>query len=130
MSEVQTRVPSSSADSLSERAPEWTSSVAHSLMSNEPPHAAWRPSSPCSSAPGLGQRFIVPRALEGIAASSGAACAEGEPEPSFVLQAMGYEPEWGIGAVRFSLGHATTAADVDAVLEALPPIVSQLRAEG
>jgi cysteine desulfurase len=77
-----------------------------------------------------GASVVVALDLEGVAASSGAACEEGEAEPSFVLQAMGYPPEWGIGAVRFSLGHTNTADDVERVLGILPPIVARLREEG
>jgi cysteine desulfurase len=77
-----------------------------------------------------GPSVVVALDLEGIAASSGAACAEGEPEPSFVLEAMGFPTDWGIGGVRLSLGRSNTEADVDAVLETLPPILARLRAEG
>jgi len=77
-----------------------------------------------------GASLVVALDLEGIAASSGAACAEGEPEPSFVLQAMGFSPRWGIGALRFSLGRSNSQEDVDAVLEVLPAIVARLREEG
>lgn len=76
-----------------------------------------------------GTSVVVALDLEGIGASSGAACSEGEAEPSFVLRAMGLSPEWGIGAVRFSLGRANTEADVERVLEVLPPIVARLRVE-
>jgi cysteine desulfurase len=76
-----------------------------------------------------GASVVIALDLEGIAASSGAACAEGEPESSFVLEAMGFSPDWGVGAVRFSLGHANSEADVGAVLEVLPQIVARLRAE-
>jgi len=74
-----------------------------------------------------GASVVIALDLEGIAASSGAACSEGEPEPSFVLEAMGFPPDWGIGAVRFSLGRANTGEDVEAVLEVLPRIVAHLR---
>jgi cysteine desulfurase len=77
-----------------------------------------------------GASVVVALDLEGVAASSGAACAEGEPEPSFVLQAMGFSADWGIGAVRFSLGRANTIQDVEAVLEVLPRVVARQRAEG
>jgi cysteine desulfurase len=75
-----------------------------------------------------GDSVVLHLDQEGIAASSGAACAEGEPEPSFVLAAMGLPPEWGIGSLRLSLGHANDKADVARVLETLPGIVAQLRA--
>ena len=76
-----------------------------------------------------GPSLVVALDLEGIAASSGAACSSGDPAPSRVLEALGMGPEWGIGALRLTLGHATTEADIDTVLELLPPIVARLRAE-
>ncbi len=76
-----------------------------------------------------GASVVVALDLEGIAASSGAACSEGEPEPSAVLTAMGLAAEWGIGAVRFSLGRGSSEADVDALLAVLPGIVARLRDE-
>ncbi|MBN1955676.1 MAG: cysteine desulfurase [Anaerolineae bacterium] len=76
-----------------------------------------------------GAWVVINLDLAGIAASSGAACSEGDPEPSFVLEAMGFSPDWGIGAVRFSLGRSTTEDDVDAVLGVLPGIIEQLCAQ-
>ncbi len=76
-----------------------------------------------------GASVVIALDLEGIAASSGAACSEGEARPSPVLEAMGLPPEWAIGALRLSLGRYNTEADVDAVLEVLPPIIARLRAE-
>ena len=75
-----------------------------------------------------GESVVLNLDQERIAASSGAACAEGEPEPSFVLAAMGLPQEWGLGSLRLSLGHANDEADVTRVLEVLPCIVAQLRA--
>lgn len=74
-----------------------------------------------------GASVVVQLDLEGIAASSGAACAEGEAEPSEVLTAMGFPPEWAIGALRLTLGRDNTEADVDTLLEVLPRIVAHLR---
>ncbi len=74
-----------------------------------------------------GDSVVLHLDQEGIAASSGAACAEGEPEPSYVLTALGLPLEWGIGSLRLSLGHANDEADVARVLEVLPGIVEQLR---
>lgn len=74
-----------------------------------------------------GASVVIALDLQGIAASSGAACAEGEPRPSPVLEAMGLAPDWSVGAVRFSLGRSNTEADVEAVLEVVPPIVTRLR---
>ncbi len=63
----------------------------------------------------------------GVCASAGAACASGAPEPSHVLGAMGVGPADARGAVRFTLGHTTTAADVDRALAATPAAVARLR---
>lgn len=77
-----------------------------------------------------GESIVQALDMAGIAASSGAACAEGEPEPSFVLQALGFENDWGVGSLRLTLGRSNDEADVDRVLEVLPGIVSQLRKAG
>jgi cysteine desulfurase len=77
-----------------------------------------------------GESLVLGLDLEGIAASSGAACAEGEPEPSFVLTAMELPPDWGIGSLRLTLGRANDEPDVARVLEVLPGIVERLRASG
>lgn len=66
--------------------------------------------------------------LEGIAVSSGSACAVGSLEPSHVLLAMGVSPPLARAAVRFSLGRANTEADVDEILAALAKVVTRLRA--
>jgi len=66
--------------------------------------------------------------LLGICASSGSACTTGEPEPSHVLRAMGLSSMQAQGALRFSLGRGTTAAEVDTVAEALRGIIEKLRA--
>ncbi len=77
-----------------------------------------------------GESIVLSLDLEGVAASSGAACAEGEPEPSFVLAAMGLSPDWGIGSLRLTLGHSNDEADVARVLEVLPGVIEGLRASG
>jgi cysteine desulfurase len=51
--------------------------------------------------------------LEGLAVSTGAACAAGALEPSHVLRAMGLPPERVQGSVRFSLGRGNREADVE-----------------
>jgi cysteine desulfurase len=51
--------------------------------------------------------------LEGIAASTGAACAAGGTQPSHVLAAMGLPPDRVQASLRFSLGRATSSPDVD-----------------
>jgi len=59
----------------------------------------------------------------GVAASSGAACSSGGSEPSHVLIAMGVPAEEALAAVRFSLGATSTLADVNHVLQAVPPLL-------
>jgi cysteine desulfurase len=58
-------------------------------------------------------------ALGDVAASTGSACHSGSVTLSPVLEAMGIAPEIGMGAVRFSLGRTTTAAEVDEVVRRL-----------
>jgi cysteine desulfurase len=64
----------------------------------------------------------------GICVSSGSACTSGSLDPSHVLTAMGFSPARARGSVRFSLGMYNTDAEVDYVLEKLPPIIAELRA--
>jgi cysteine desulfurase len=63
----------------------------------------------------------------GIAASSGSACTSGSLEPSHVMRAMDIPFTAAHGSVRFSLSRYNTMAEVERVIEALPPIVDQLR---
>jgi len=63
----------------------------------------------------------------GIAAHSGSACSSETLEPSPVLEAMGVEAE---RSLRLSTGWSTTDADVDRFAEAIPGVVSRLRALG
>ncbi len=51
--------------------------------------------------------------LDGIAASTGSACHDGEAALSSTLAAMDVDPAIGAGAVRFSLGRATTAGEIE-----------------
>ena len=63
------------------------------------------------------------KGLDGVAASTGSACHSGRIELSPVLEAMGVAPEVGMGAIRFSLGRATTREELDAVAERLSAIL-------
>ena len=74
-----------------------------------------------------GEALIVSLDLEGFSASSGSACTSGSTEPSHVLLALGLDRDLAQGSLRLSLGRDTTAADIDALIEALPPIVARLR---
>jgi cysteine desulfurase len=66
--------------------------------------------------------------LAGVAASSGSACTALTQTTSHVLRAIGCTPEEAEGSLCFTLGRWSVAADVDAVLDRLPPIVARLRA--
>ena len=57
--------------------------------------------------------------LDGVAASTGAACHSGSVELSPVLKAMGISPEVGMGAIRFSLGRTTTVQELERVVDLL-----------
>ena len=63
-------------------------------------------------------------ALDGVAASTGAACHADSVELSPVLRAMAVPPLVGMGSVRFSLGRMTTEAEIDQVLERLAGLAS------
>jgi cysteine desulfurase len=76
-----------------------------------------------------GESLLVLLDLAGIAVSLGSACAAGSAEPSHVLLAMGLDREAARSAIRLSLGPATTAADIDRVLDVLPRLVAQVRGE-
>jgi cysteine desulfurase len=66
----------------------------------------------------------------GVACSAGSACASGAVTPSHVLLAMGREPAEARETVRFSLGHASTEADVDATVAAVAEALETLAPEG
>jgi cysteine desulfurase len=60
-------------------------------------------------------------------ASSGSACTSASSEPSHVLVSMGIAREWVFGALRLTFGLDNSPADVDALLEAIPPLVVAAR---
>jgi cysteine desulfurase len=65
--------------------------------------------------------------LAGVAVSGGSACSTGAMEPSHVLTAMGVPRELALGAIRFSLGHETSEADVARAAEVFPGVVAKVR---
>jgi len=74
-----------------------------------------------------GESLLLNLDLKGIAASSGSACTSGSLDPSHVLLAIGLSHEVAHGSLRLTLGRDNTDAEIDYVLETLPPIVERLR---
>ncbi|MEP6798147.1 MAG: cysteine desulfurase family protein [Lapillicoccus sp.] len=100
------------------------------------PGGVWVPGDGVSRLPG-NAHLIVPGCegdsllylldAAGIECSTGSACQAGVPQPSHVLLAMGLPQERARGALRVTLGHTSTGADVEAFLEALPGAVERAR---
>jgi cysteine desulfurase len=63
----------------------------------------------------------------GVSVSTGSACQAGVPQPSHVLLAMGVPESDARGALRVTLGHTSTQADVDTFIDALPAAVERAR---
>lgn len=63
----------------------------------------------------------------GFACSSGSACKTGNPEPSEVITSLGFSREWALGSLRITLGVDSTVEHVEALLNALPPLVEKAR---
>jgi cysteine desulfurase len=77
-----------------------------------------------------GDSLLMLLDARGIACSTGSACSAGVPQPSHVLLAMGCTEEHARSSLRFSLGHTSTAADVEALAGAIAPVVERARAAG
>ncbi|MCW2771833.1 MAG: aminotransferase, class [Nocardioides sp.] len=75
-----------------------------------------------------GDSLLMLLDARGIECSTGSACSAGVPQPSHVLLAMGCADEAARHSLRFSLGHTSTQADVDALVEAIGPCVERARA--
>jgi len=74
-----------------------------------------------------GEAILLMLNRYGVCASSGSACTSGSLEPSHVLRAMGVPFTAAHGSVRFSLSRYTTEAEIDLVIERMPPIIHRLR---
>jgi cysteine desulfurase len=77
-----------------------------------------------------GDSLLMLLDAKGIECSTGSACTAGVAQPSHVLLAMGMDPAAARGSLRFSLGHTSVPADVDAVASAIGPVVSRARGAG
>ncbi|MET9910689.1 cysteine desulfurase family protein [Streptomyces sp. NPDC006476] len=77
-----------------------------------------------------GDSLLLLLDAQGIECSTGSACTAGVAQPSHVLLATGTDPDLARGTLRFSLGHTSTEADVEAVAKAIGPAVERARAAG
>ena len=77
-----------------------------------------------------GDSLLLLLDARGIECSTGSACSAGVAQPSHVLLAMGMPGDEARGSLRFSLGHTSTKADIDALADAIGPVVSRARAAG
>jgi cysteine desulfurase len=74
------------------------------------------------------ETLLIALDLEGIAVSTGAACASGTLQASHVLTAMGLSGREARSSLRLSLGPASTEAEVNTTVEALIRHVTRIRA--
>ncbi len=74
-----------------------------------------------------GEALLIALDLEGVACSTGAACSSGAVEPSHVLTAIGLSDDDARSTLRFSLGRATTPAEIDAAIRIVPRVVERIR---
>ena len=74
-----------------------------------------------------GEAILLYLDMEGIAVSTGSACASGSLGPSHVLLALGLEHEYAHGSIRMSMGRETTKEDIEYVLGTLPGVIEKIR---
>ncbi|MET8845495.1 cysteine desulfurase family protein [Amycolatopsis sp. NPDC004625] len=77
-----------------------------------------------------GDSLLMLLDAKGIECSTGSACTAGVAQPSHVLLAMGADPAAARGSLRFSLGHTSTAGDVEAVAAEIGGVVMRARQAG
>ncbi len=86
------------------------------------------PNTTCLAMPGVkAETVVIGLDLAGVAVSAGSACSSGKVEASHVLNAMGISEELARGAIRVSLGFATTRADINNFHKAFGELVGRLR---
>jgi len=74
-----------------------------------------------------GEALLISLDLQGIAVSTGAACASGSLEPSHVLRAMKISSSRVDSAIRFSLSRMNSDEDIDHALKVVPETVERMR---
>jgi cysteine desulfurase len=107
------------------------STVAGAVLRGDPDPAGRLPGNAHFTFEGCeGDSLLFLLDVAGFSVSTGSACQAGVPEASHVLLAMGVSEADARGALRFTLGPDTTAAELDALLVVLPGVVEQARAAG
>jgi cysteine desulfurase len=77
-----------------------------------------------------GDALLMLLDAHGVECSTGSACSAGVARPSHVLLAMGHDEERARASLRFSLGHSSEPADVDALVAAIGSVVERARTAG
>ena len=105
--------------------------VPDAVLGGDPDPAGRLPANAHFSFPGCeGDSLLLLLDAQGIECSTGSACTAGIAQPSHVVLATGSSAELARGTLRFSLGHTSTRADVDALAEAIGPAVDRARTAG
>jgi cysteine desulfurase len=87
------------------------------------------PNTVCFAVPGVeAATLMIALDLAGVAVSSGSACSSGKVAPSHVLAAMGAPADLARGAIRLSLGWASTGADVERFATAFASVMARMKA--
>jgi len=103
--------------------------VPDALLNGDPVHRL--PGNAHLSFPGCeGDSLLMLLDARGIECSTGSACSAGVAQPSHVLLAMGADEARARGSLRLTLGHTSTDVDVQAVVEAIGPVVERARRAG
>lgn len=107
------------------------SAVPEAILGGDPAPGGRLPANAHFTFPGCeGDSLLLLLDAQGIECSTGSACTAGIAQPSHVLLATGTDPDLARGTLRFSLGHTSTKADVDAVAAAIGPAVERARTAG
>jgi cysteine desulfurase len=103
--------------------------VPDAILNGDPVHRL--PGNAHFSFPGCeGDALLMLLDARGIACSTGSACSAGVSQPSHVLLAMGADAARARGSLRFTLGHTSVPADVEALAQVIGPVVERARRAG